>query len=94
MLSRKHLNGMKRDKSKSQSIEQCLQRQLSRDILPTDMRVFRFEVLETLLMDGIPISKKYGHSLTTSAHKKDIILSVEFRNLILYHLLINQATRV
>ena len=85
---------MKGDKSKSQSIEQCLQRKVSSDILPTDMRVFRFEVLETLLIDGIPISKKYGHSLTTSTRMKDIILPVEFRNLILYHLLINQATRV
>ena len=56
--------------------------------LPTDMRVFRFEVGETLLMASIPISKtnvlhplfeKYAHSLTASTHMKDIIPSVLVR---------------
>jgi len=86
--SQKHLNGIanvKRDKAKCQSIEQCLQRQVSGATLPSDMRVFRFEVVEKLLMAGIPISKidvlrplfeKYAHSLTTSTHMKDIIPSV------------------
>ena len=48
----------------------------------TDMRVFRFEVVETLLMASIPISKinvlrplfeKYAHSFTANTHMKDII---------------------
>ena len=69
--SRKHLNGIaniKRDKAKSQSIEQCQQGQVSGATLPTDMRVVRvfkshkeclnyLKVVETLLMAGIPISK-------------------------------------
>lgn len=86
--SKKHLNGIaniKKDKAKSQSIEQCLQRQVSGVTLPPDMRVFRFEVVETLLLAGIPIAKidvlrplfeKYAHSLTASAHMKDLIPSV------------------
>ena len=49
------------------------------------MRVLRFEVVETLLKAGIPISKidvlrplfeKYAHSLTASTHMKYIIPSV------------------
>ena len=46
------------------------------------MRLFHFEVIETLLLAGIPISKidilrpllkKYGHRITASSHMKDLI---------------------
>ena len=86
--SRKHLKGIdniQRDKLKCQSIKESLQKQVSGATLSSNVRVFRFEVVETLLLAGIPISKidylrplfeKYGHSLTASTHMKDIIPSV------------------
>ena len=62
-----------------------MQRQMGGATLPTYTRVFRFEVVETLLMAGIPISKidvlrplseKYGHSFTASTQMKNIIPAV------------------
>ena len=76
--SKKHLNGITsiaKSKKESQTILECLQRQDKRDhasgsTLPDEMRLFRFELVETLLLAGIPISKidimrplleKYAH---------------------------------
>ena len=50
--------------------------------LPKDMRLDRYELLESLLIAGIPISKvdnqrifleKYGHRLTSSSHLSELI---------------------
>ena len=81
---------IEKDKKESQTILECLQRQdkrsnISGSTWPADMRLFRFEVIETLLLAGIPISKidilrplleKYGHRITASSHMKDLIPSV------------------
>ena len=93
MKSKKHLAGIARvtaDRKESQTIFQCLQRQDKQDnasgtTLPADLRLFRFEVVETLLLAGIPISKvdimrplleKYGQRLTSSSHMNDLIPAV------------------
>ena len=90
MKSKKHLAGIARitaDRKESQTIFQCLQRQdkqenASGTTLPANLRLFRFEVVETLLLAGIPISKvdilrplleKYGQRLTSSSHMNDLI---------------------
>ena len=90
MKSKKHLAGIARitaDRKESRTIFQCLQRQdkqenASGTTLPANLRLFRFEVVETLLLAGIPISKvdilrplleKYGQRLTSSSHMNDLI---------------------
>ena len=90
--SKKHLNGISsiaKSKKESQTILQCLQKQDNRDhasgsTLPSDMRLFRFEVVETLLLAGIPISKvdilrplfeRYAQRLTSS-HRNDLFPAV------------------
>ena len=62
--SRKHLNGVEsiaKSKKENQSIVQCLKKQDKRNIsgstLPEEMRVFRFELTESFLSAGIPLSK-------------------------------------
>lgn len=91
--SKKHLNGISsiaKTKKESQTILQCLKKQDNRNhasgsTLPSDMRLFRFEVVETLLLAGIPISKvdilrplfeRYAQRLTSSSHMKDLIPAV------------------
>ena len=93
MKSKKHLNGISsnaKTKKESQTILQCLKKQDNQNhasglILPSDMRLFRFEVVETFLLAGIPISKVYilrplfkiyAQRLTSSSHMKDLIPAV------------------
>lgn len=93
MKSEKHLNGISsiaKTKKESQTILQCLKKQYNRDraggsTLPSDMRLFRFEVVEIPLLGGIPISKvdilrplfeRYAQRLTSSSHMNDVIPAV------------------
>ena len=55
------------------------------ETLPDDMRVFRFDLVESFLSAGIPLSKidhirsfleKYGHRLTSHGHLSELIPSV------------------
>lgn len=77
-------------KKESQTILQHLKKQDNRNhasgsTLTCDMRLFQFEVVETLLLAGIPISKvdilppsleRYAQRLTSSSHMKDLIQAV------------------
>ena len=79
-----------KDKNESQSIIQCLNKMESRDhpsgsTLPQDMRLFRFEVVQSFLSGDIalskidtvrPIFKKYGHRLTSLTHLAELIPTV------------------
>jgi hypothetical protein len=63
--SKKHVNGIAsiaKSKKENQTILECLKKQDIRDrasgsTLPEDMRLFRFELVETFLLAGIEISK-------------------------------------
>ena len=91
--SKKHLNGIlsiAKSKKDSQTILKSLQKQDNRDhasgsTLPSDTRLFRYEVVETPLLAGIPISKvdilrplfkRYAKRLTSSSHMNSLILAV------------------
>jgi hypothetical protein len=91
--SRKHKNGLsdiRKNKSHNQTIMACLQRRDKREntpgsTLPADMRLFRFEVVESFLNGGIPLAKtdslrpvleKHGHRLTSSSHLALLIPAV------------------
>ena len=77
-------------RKKSQTIIQCLKKQDNRNhasgsTLPSDMSLFRFEVEETLLLAGIPISKvdivrplfeRYAQRLTSRSHMNNLIPAV------------------
>ena len=93
MKSKKHLNGISsiaKTKKESQTILPCLKKQDNRNhasgsTLPSDMRLFRFEVVETVLLAGILISKvdilrslfeRYAQRLISSSHMKDLIPAV------------------
>ena len=61
------------------------QKNASGTTLPANLRLFRFEVVETLLLAGVAISKvdilrplleKYGERLTSSSHMNDLIPAV------------------
>ena len=68
----------------------CLQRRDKREntpgsTLPADMRLFRFEIVESFLNGGIPLAKtdslrlvleKHGHRLTSSSHLAIVIPAV------------------
>ena len=68
----------------------CLQRRDNREkacrsTLPAEMRLFRFEVVESFLSGGIalakvdaprPLLEKYGHRLTNRAHLSELIPAV------------------
>ena len=79
--SKKHERGLSeiaKSKSESQTITACLQRRDNREkacgsTLPAEMRLFRFEVVESFLSGRIalakvdalrPLLEKYGHKLT------------------------------
>ena len=56
-----------------------------RATLPAEMRLFRFEVVESFLSGGIalakvdalrPLLEKYGHRLTNRAHLSELIPAV------------------
>ena len=63
--SKKHVNGLAsitKSKKEKQTILECLKKQDARDsasssTLPEEMRLFRFELVETFLLAGIEISK-------------------------------------
>ena len=91
--SKKHERGLSeiaKSKSESQTITACLQRRDNREkacgsTLPAEMRLFRFEVVESFLSGGIalakvdalrPLLKKYGHRLTNRAHLSELIPAV------------------
>ena len=91
--SRKHKNGLsdiRKNKSHNHTIMACLQRRDKREntpgsTLPADMRLFRFEVVESFLNGGIPLAKtdslrpvleKHGHRLTSSSHLALLIPAV------------------
>ena len=79
-----------KEKTKDQSIIQMLRRhdqQLNSkgETLPYEMHLFRYDLVESFLQAGIPISKinllrpfleKYGHRLTTRGHLSEIIPQV------------------
>ena len=55
------------------------------EILPHDMRLYRFDLIQSFLTAGIPFSKidclrsfleKYGHRLTSQSHLRELIPSV------------------
>ena len=55
------------------------------EALPHDMRLYRFDLVQSFLTDGIPLSKidwlrsfleKYGHGLTSQSHLRELIPSV------------------
>ena len=85
ITSQKHIKSKEviaKSKKKCQSIVDLMKRNdkemnPKRSTLPKDMRLYRYELVESLLIAGIPISKvdnlrifleKYGHRLTSSSH--------------------------
>ena len=55
------------------------------ETLPHDMRLYRFDLIQSFLTAGIPLSKidclrsffeKYGHRLTSQSHLRELIPSV------------------
>ena len=91
--SKKHERGLSeiaKSESESQTITACLQRRDNREkacgsTLPAEMRLFRFEVVESFLSGGIalakvdalrPLLEKYGHRLTNRAHLSELIPAV------------------
>ena len=91
--SKKHERGLSeiaKSKSESQTITACLQRRDNREkacgsTLPAEMRLFRFEVVESFLSGGIalakvdalrPLLEKYGHRLTNRANLSELIPAV------------------
>ena len=84
------LSEIAKSKSESQTITACLQRRDNREkacgsTLPAEMRLFRFEVVESFLSGGIalakvdalrPLLEKYGHRLTNRAHLSELIPAV------------------
>ena len=91
--SKKHERGLSeiaKSKSESQTITACLQKRDNREkacgsTLPAEMRLFRFEVVESFLSGGIalakvdalrPLLEKYGHKLTNRAHLSELIPAV------------------
>ena len=83
------MKSIAKSKKENQSIVQCLKKQDKRNIsgstLPEEMRVFRFELRESFLRAGIPLSKiddlrpfleKHGHRLTASGHLSELIPSI------------------
>ena len=79
-----------KEKTKDQSIIQMFRRNDQRlnpkgETLPWEMRLFRYDLVESFLQAGIPISKidslrpflqKYGHRLTSRGHLSEIIPQV------------------
>ena len=91
--SSKHVQAKKdldRGKKKDQSVLKLLRENDSKnnpkgETLPQDMRLYRFELVESFLSAGIPLLKidslrpfleKYGHRLTAHSHLSDLIPSV------------------
>ena len=87
ILSQKHIKSkdvIKKSKMKDQSIRGLMARssKAKGSTLPEDMRLYRYELVETLLKAGIPLSKtdimrpfleKYGHRLTSRSHLAEFI---------------------
>lgn len=93
MKSMKHKRGLgdiERNKSEQQSIKECLQKRAEREsasgsTLPSDIQLYRYELVESCLSGGVALSKvdamrpfleKYGHRLTSSAHLGELIPAV------------------
>ena len=91
--SKKHEKGLadiERKKSEQQSIKECLQKRAKREnasgsTLPSDIQLYRYELVESALSGGVALSKvdamrpfleKYGHRLTSSAHLSELIPAV------------------
>lgn len=90
IASHKHIKSKEviaKSKKKDQSIVELMKRNDKQinpkgSTLPEDMRLYRFELVESLLTAGIPKSKvdnlrpfleKYGHRLTSSSHLSELI---------------------
>ena len=90
IASQKHIKSKEviaKSKKKDQSIVDLMKRNDEQmnpkgSTLPKDMRLYRYELVESLLTTGIPISKvdnlrpfleKYGHRLTSSSHLTELI---------------------
>jgi hypothetical protein len=88
--SQKHIklkDVIKKSKKKDQSIRDLMARNTTGSkakgsTLTEDMRLYRYELVETLLNAGIPLSKadimrpfleKYGHRLTSHSHLAEFI---------------------
>ena len=91
--SKKHEKGLadiERNKSEQHSIKECLQKRAKREnasgsTLPSDIQLYRYELVESALSAGVALSKvdamrpcleKYGHRLTSSAHLSEFIPAV------------------
>ena len=96
---KKHISSLKHLKAKmtildstkkDQSVLELLRRNdqakhPKEEILPHDMRLYRFDLIQSFLTAGIPFSKidclrsfleKYGHRLTSQSHLRELIPSV------------------
>ena len=83
VASQKHLKSkdvLKREKTKEQSIKDLLKKnsEAKGATLPEEMRLHRYELVESLLKAGIPLLKvdnleKYGHRLTSRTHLTELI---------------------
>ena len=91
--SLKHVKAKKtlsESKKKDQSVLELLRRNDQAkhpkgETLPHDMRLYRFDLIQSFLTAGIPLSKidclrsfleKYGHRLTSQSHLRELIPSV------------------
>ena len=84
---KKGLSDIAKSKTESQTILECLQRRDKREnvagsSLPANMRLFRFEVVESFLRAGIPLAKldvlrpllkRHGQRLTSRSHMNEFI---------------------
>ena len=89
-VRRAWLIDIERNKSEQQSIKECLQKgakweNASGSTLPSDIKLYRYELVESALSGGVALSKvdamrpfleKYGYRLTSSAHLSEIIPAV------------------
>ena len=91
---KKHISSLKHVKAKKTILESKKKELLRRndqakhpkgETLPHDMRLYRFDMIQSFLTAGIPLSKidclrsfleKYGHWLTSQSHLRELIPSV------------------
>ena len=87
---KKGLSDIAKGKTESQTIFECLQRRDKREnvagsSLPANMRLFRFEAVESFLRAGIPLAKldvlrplleRHGERLTSRSHMSEFIPAV------------------
>ena len=91
--SQKHEAGsadITKNKAESQSIKECLQKKARQEnatgsTLPSEIQLYRYELVESALLAGVAISKvhamgpfveKYHHRLTSRAHLSELIPAI------------------